>query len=177
LTRELETRAQMADSNKLASWRDAPRWMKLVLVLSLLANALVVGLVAGSMLSFEERFENEPGLDRQQTRIFQMVPEDRREEARGILMSRQAERDAARDAMRAAQQQVFDAIRRDPFDAVALSAALAQRREASGQLWSLGYDQIADIAKTLTPEERANLAEAMEERSRRWLERQQASKP
>lgn len=165
----------MSETGETASWRRAPGWMKLLLVLSLLGNAAVTGLVAGSMMRHDRRPE-EPGLSRQQARILHMVPDPKREAARAILLSRKDEADAARVAMRAAQEEMVAAIRAEPFSAERLSAALAARQAASSQVWGIGYQQIAEIAAGLNAAERAELADRMEERYRRWAERQQRNR-
>jgi len=162
----------MSGTGEAASWKRAPRWMKLLLVLSLLGNAAVVGMVGGWMMHHRGG-PDEPGLSRQQARILHMVPEPKREAARAILMSRQDEIAAARAAMRDAQEEMVAAIRAEPFSTERLTAALAARRAASGQVWGIGYAQIAEIAADLDAAERAELADRMEERYRRWMERRQ----
>jgi uncharacterized membrane protein len=162
-------------------WRRAPGWMKLVLILSLSANVAVAGLVGGNAIRlwqgapFSSKPQNEPGLDRRQSRILRMVPDPRREEAREILLARQDEYRAARETMTAAQQALADAIRLDPLDPDRLTAALAERQSASGQMWGIGYEQLAEIARRLNAAERMEMATRLEERTRRWIERQERS--
>ena len=97
-------------------WRQAPGWLKLVLILSLSANVAVAGVVGGNAMRHRQDVplsrmtHNEPGLDRRQTRILHMVPDQRRSEAREILLGRQDEYMAARVTMSAAQQTFTDAI-------------------------------------------------------------------
>lgn len=158
-------------------WRGAPGWIKLLLIVSLSVNVAVVGLVAGTAAREEQgeffgsKGENEPGLDRRQSRILQIVPNQRREEARAILLSRQDEYMAAREAMSLAQMALVDAIRRDPFDPAALASALASRQAASARVWGIGYEQLAEIAARLSADERAELANRLEERTKRWVAR------
>jgi uncharacterized membrane protein len=75
--------------------------------------------------------------------------------------------------MRAAQMALIEAIRQEPLDPDRLSTALAERRAASGQMWGIGYDQMAVIASRLNAAERAEMADRLEERTRRWMERQE----
>ncbi|HSF94246.1 MAG TPA: periplasmic heavy metal sensor [Thermohalobaculum sp.] len=162
----------MADTGGKISWKRAPAWMKLLLVVSLIGNAAIAGM-AGGWMARDERQPNEPGLSRQQTRILHMVPEARRDEAREILLSRSDEIAAAREVMRSTQQKMLEAIRAEPFSPEQFKAALAERRAASSEVWGTGYEQLAEIAGKLTAAERAQMADAMEERYRRWTERRQ----
>ncbi|MFQ5566809.1 MAG: periplasmic heavy metal sensor, partial [Paracoccaceae bacterium] len=152
--------------------------MKLLLIVSLSANVAIAGVVGGKAIRHWQhgvasgKWQNEPGLDRRQTRILRMVPDARREEARAILLTRQDEYDASRETMRAAQQALVEAIRQDPLDPDRLAAALAELRTASGHMWGIGYEQMAEIVLRLDAAERAELAERLEERTRRWMERQ-----
>jgi len=168
----------MSSEREQTGWSVAPGWMKLILILSLSANVAVAGLVGGTAIrhwqfdSRDSRWRNEPGMDRQQSRILRMVPEARREDARVILLARQDEYKAARLALQKAQQAVVEAIRQDPLDTDRLDAALAERQAVSSRLWGIGYEQMAAIALHLNVAERAELAQRLEERTRRWLERQ-----
>ena len=160
-------------------WRQAPGWMKMVLILSLSVNVAIAGLVGGSAIRHWQhgvasgKWQNEPGLDRRQTRILRMVPDARRGEARMILLARQDDYKAARGTMRAAQQGLVEAIRQEPLDPERLAAALAERRAASGRMWGIGYEQMVEIVHRLDAAERAELATRLEERTRRWMERQE----
>jgi uncharacterized membrane protein len=102
-----------------------------------------------------------------------MVPDARREEARAILLARQEDYEAARETMRAAQRALVEAIRQEPLNPERLDAALAERRQASGRMWGIGYEQMAEITRRLNAAERAEMAQRLEERTRRWMERQE----
>jgi uncharacterized membrane protein len=151
--------------------------MKLLLILSLSVNVAIAGLVGGNAIRYWQhgaasgKWQNEPGLDRRQTRILRMVPDARRGEARTILLAWQDEYKVARETMRAAQQALVEAIRQEPLDPDRLAAALAERRAASGRMWGIGYEQMAEIVHRLNAAERAELANRLEERTRRWMER------
>jgi len=169
----------MSGMGEKRGWRQAPGWMKLLLIVSLSANVAIAGVVGGNAIRHWQKgvasgkWQSDPGLDRRQTRILRMVPDARREEARTILLARQDEYEAAREAMRAAQQALVEAIRQEPLNPERLTAALAERRQASGRMWGIGYEQMAEIVHRLDAAERAELAERLEERTRRWMERQE----
>ena len=163
---------------KKSGWSRSPGWMKLLLIVSLSVTVAVVGLVGGNAVrnwhggSYYSKWQNEPGLDRRQSRVLGMVPDARRDEARTILLARQDEYTAARESMMAAQQALVEAIRQEPLDTERLTAALADRRSAGSRVWSIGYEQMAEIARLLNAAERAELANRLEERTKRWMERQ-----
>jgi len=159
----------MSEDREVQSWKRAPRWMKAVLVVSLVANAAVLGAVGGWKM--RHAMPDEPGLSRQQARILDLVPQSRREEARAILLSRQDEIAATWNEMRAAQAEMLAAIRAEPFSADRLASALAARRAASGKVWGIGYEQLGEIAARLDSADRAALADRLEERYKRWMER------
>ena len=169
----------MSGIGEKPGWRQAPGWMKLALIVSLSANVAIAGLVGGSAIRHWQhgaaggKWQNEPGLDRRQSRILRMVPDPRREEARTIILARRDDYQSARETMRAAQQALVEAIRQEPLDPDRLAAALAERRAASGRVWGIGYEQLGEIILRLDAAERAEVAKRLEERTRRWMERQE----
>jgi hypothetical protein len=102
-----------------------------------------------------------------------MVPDARRDEARAILLARQDEYKTARETMRAAQQALIDAIRQEPLNPERLAAALAERRQTSSRMWGIGYEQMTEIIHLLDSTERVEMANRLEERTRRWMERRE----
>jgi uncharacterized membrane protein len=171
----------MAETGEARSWATAPGWVKLLLVLSLSANVAVIGLIGGHAMRPDEhdRYGDEaavPGLSRQQSRILQMVPEARREQAKAMLLARSAEIEAARAALQTSQAALIEALRQEPLDPARLDAALSERQAASGRVWGIGYEQMIEIARQLSPEERAAMASKLEERTQRWMERQAVAK-
>jgi len=169
----------MSGTGESSGWRRAPGWLKLLLIVSLALNVAVIGMIGGTAMRGGEKSEygdktaNEPGLDRRQSRILRMVPEARRDAARAILMARSAEYSAAQAALKQAQMDLIDALRAEPFDPARVSAALEARRQASGTVWGIGYEQLVQIAADLTAAERGELADSLEERTKRWLARQE----
>lgn len=85
-------------------------------------------------------------------------------EARAV---RAAHRDALRgriDAVRAARAAAAEALAAQPFDPVAFQAALGQIGRASSDAQAAFHDAFAEIAVTLTPEERHDLAQRLARR-------------
>ena len=169
----------MNEISEKPCWRHSPGWMKLLLIVSLSVTVAVVGLVGGNAIrhwngeSYNSETINEPGLDRRQSRVLRMVPDAQKDQARMILLARQDEYAAARETMMAAQKAFIEAIRHDPLDTEKLATALTERRMASSQVWNIGYEQLAEIAGLLNATERAEMANQLEERTKRWMDRQE----
>lgn len=171
----------MSEAEGKSGWRKAPGWMKGLLIVSLGLNLAVAGLIGGhAMREWHQHrvaaLAAKSGLDRLQARILQLVPEAGRAQAKTILLSRQDEVRKARNEMRAAHKAFLEAIRQNPLDPKKLDQALAQRYAASGAYWRIGMEQMAAIARTLNASERAQLADRIEQRTRRWMKRLSARK-
>ena len=162
-----------------SGWCRSPGRMKLLVIVSLSVNVAVVGLAGGSAMHHGQsepdrvRQPDEPGLDRRQSRLLRMVPEARRDDVRPILLARQDEYQAAREAMRAARQALIETIRQDPMDAGRLNAVIADRREASVRMSGIGYEQMIEIVLILEAAERAEMAQQLEELAQRWKKRRE----
>lgn len=169
----------MSEAGESSGWRKAPGWLKLLLIVSLALNVAVIGMVGGTAMRGEEESEfgaktaNEPGLDRRQSRILRMVPEGRRDVALTIMQARSSDYETAQAALKKAQMDLIEALRANPYDEARVTAALAARREASGTVWGIGYEQLVEIAAGLDLTERGQLADSLEERTKRWMARQQ----
>lgn len=141
-----------------------PLWAKLVMVVSLSANLVVAGLVVGDLLRGEPA---RPGGDWLERRILGSLPEGRREAAQAVFAERAAEiaeLRAMRDSLRDEAAQLLEA---EPYDAGALLAVFDKRQLASSAMFALYYERVAELAKSLTPEERKLLADGLLRRSGR----------
>jgi uncharacterized membrane protein len=142
----------------------SPGWMKLLLILSLTANVLVIGVVAG----YELRDDRPRGGDRAVGWILEMVPDDRRgmaeahfAEARELMETTEGDRGALMDA-------VLAAIRAEPYQPSAVQAAMAAYGDSRSQRWQVLRERMATLLARLSPEERADFADNFEERMNRW---------
>ncbi len=96
------------------------------------------------------------------------VPEEARPIMKQAFEANKAEFDARRDAVRQAREKVADILKADPIDQAALDQALADLSQKSQAIRELGNTMMVDVAKQLSPEIRAQLAESWaKERFRR----------
>jgi len=150
--------------------RRAPRWMKILLGVSLALNLGVAAAAAGIAIRHGGPPHGGPGF-RDIGGFARFVPEARQDAARAELESHKEEFSAARDRMRAAREKVGEIFMAEPYDAEALAQALAEMRAASGESQAPLHEAMIKIGATLTPEERAQVIETFRERGRRWRER------
>jgi uncharacterized membrane protein len=146
----------------------SPGWIKLLLILSLTANLLVIGVVAGYELRDDGR---RGGTDRAVGWIVDMVPEERRDMAEAHFAEARAAIDTADGDRAALMDGVLSAIRAEPYDPAAVRAAMAAYGNSRSERWEVLRERMASLLARLTPEERATFADNFEERMNRWRER------
>lgn len=149
--------------------KKGPRWMRLLLAVSLAINLLVAGLVLGAVLRAgglhgAERAEGPPpSLRSLGLTPFYMAldPEDRhklRDEAR----ARSGSFRESREALRARFAAMLAALKAEPFDAGALRDIARQQREAGMRWQALGDDILMARIAAMSPAERAAYADRLE---------------
>ncbi|MGF1651213.1 MAG: periplasmic heavy metal sensor [Hyphomicrobiaceae bacterium] len=143
--------------------RRAPRWMIVMLVLSVGLNLLVVGAAAGLAWRF-----------RQMSPEFGMWPSSRPMHAEHGDSLRQRFRER-REAFRAQSEAVFEARRElrailelPDFDEARFSAAQENVIAATIDLRRAQADALKSIVRELSPDERKRLSKYLEPRYRRW---------
>lgn len=142
--------------------RRGGRGLKIALGLSLGLNLLIVGLVAGALLSIGpgRGQDGDPRLRSLGLGPFAIAL------PRG---DRQAVTDRIdRDALRADRREMGQALAElraallsEPFDRAAAEAALARSRDAAHAAQGQGHRALLDHIETLTPAERAELVERL----------------
>ncbi len=141
--------------------------MKLLLVLSLTANLVVVGIIAGRELREDDR----RGSSRAVTWILDMVPEDRRAMAEAHFAEARAKLDTPDDDRGADLAVVLAAIRAEPYDPAELQSAMAALGASRAERWAVLRERLASLLGQFTPAERAAFAENFEDRMNRWRKR------
>ena len=87
------------------------------------------------------------------------IPEEARPVMKQAFEAHKAEFDARRDAVRQARQKVADILKADPIDQTALDRALAELSQHSQSIRELGNAMMVEVAKQLSPELRAQMAD------------------
>lgn len=140
---------------------EAPRpSLPVLLIVSLMANMLLVGLIAGSALA--RRDAPDPPSAHAQIRLPEGMqqsasPEDRRAVRRAFTRAWMAAR-PLRAEQRAARRAVGEAILAEPYDAAALETAFERLRAADVALDAAIQAELARQLETLTSEQRLALA-------------------
>lgn len=153
------------------SIRDTPRWVTLLLVLSLAANLGVLGLFGGAVIGVRDADEDQA---RRLPFLLRVMPESRHDEARALLEESRSEREALEQGREAADAELIAAMCADPFDPARLEAAFATRREASAERRGLIRGHILELADRMSAPERAEMADRTEQMLRHWRERRAA---
>jgi len=136
------------------------KWLVIALVVSLSLNLVIAGFVIGRLGSgagFPARIDPIAGFPR----LMSQLPDERQEELRPLMGSYfQTMRPTFR-AMRAAQEEVFSAVKADPYQSEATRIALATFREKLLESQTSAHDAFIEFTSALTTEERHLLAKKM----------------
>ena len=131
--------------------RRAPRWMWIVLVLSVAINMVVAGMALATWLHF--RKGHGPGHSRF-ARFVETLPVDRRGDVRRMLENHRDRIRPLRRTLRRARRQARDAFAAEPFDREALIKAYADVANARIALTRVRQELFPKLADELTVEER-----------------------
>ena len=152
------------------------RWLMPLLLISLAVNLLVIGAIAGAMLS-PDGPRRHGGEDQRALRgvvgepFLRALPADQR---RALVRDAVANRDRVRES-RASLQKRLDAflaaLRTEPFDAEEVARLLADQRRAAIGRQELGEELLLKRLAGMSAEERAAYAERLEDRLKRFRRR------
>lgn len=141
------------------------RWLMPVLFVSLAANLLVAGVLAGAMLS-----PDGPRNERQDRQARGIVGEPfiralPREERRALFGEARQNRERIRESRNTLRQR-FNAflivLRTDPFDAEAAARLFGEQRQAAIRRQEIGETLLMNRLQAMTTEQRAAYADALE---------------
>ncbi len=157
----------MTDQTPARSLRSTPVWVKLVLVLSLGANLLIVGLVTGAAINFRKdggaplaRIDGPNPFLRAMTRDdARQMRSTLRPDAGALLSSRREGREA--------MQAILAQLRAPDLNEAALRAAFARLSQANAARADLGQDAILSYLVSLDAPSRAAFADRLEDSLRR----------
>lgn len=155
--------------------RRAPRWMWIVLMISLAINLLVIGLGVGTAIAFRRHglFWGASGMSADVVAFARGLPAERRLAVWDALAER---RQGIRPAWRQvgqARREVLAALGTEPFDRARFAAAQARLLEAEAKARSASQELVAEIAARLTPSERQRLV-SFRGHGMRWRWRRRA---
>lgn len=141
----------------------APRWMKVLLAVSLAMNLGVLGLVGGAAL----RGAGDRGRPDVRNIGFgpfsdALSPQDRQELRRAFLRDGGNPR-AMRQMMRAEVGTLLQVLRTEPLQEAGVRAAFSQFQQRGQERLELGQRLLADRIIAMSPDDRARFADRLEE--------------
>jgi uncharacterized membrane protein len=155
-----------------ATRSDRSRWLTIALVISLGINLLILGAVAGHLLSGHRHMWQRPGMmqgeagrgaDRPGDMVIQRMtaalPAEHRPAFEAAMAQHRPQLVESGRAVREARTKVRDAMVAEPFDRAKLDAAFAELRARSQELQTAVHTAVSDAAVKLPAEARQKLAE------------------
>jgi len=146
--------------------RRAPVWMRVALVFSLAFNLLIVGIVAGAIVS--GRAGGPPRIvDLSLGPLTRALSDEDRAAIGEALRSRDGFRPPRPVQRIAAAREVKQALLAEPFDREALARLLDAQRSHAAEVFLAGQDVLLDRLEAMTPEERRAFADRLAEEYRK----------
>ncbi|GGH55750.1 periplasmic heavy metal sensor [Frigidibacter albus] len=141
----------------------SPRWMRIVLVLSLALNLAGVGMVAGAVLGHSKKPPRPPMVSDLGFGPYTdaLSAEDRRA-LRSAFVERAPDFRDLRRVMRGDFDRLLAILRTEPYDAAAAAAVIAAQRDRARQGFELGQDLLVERLGAMTAAERAAFADRLE---------------
>lgn len=156
---------QMPEAGKTK--RRIPRWITIALVLSLGANILIVGMMAGAAF-------HGPGPDRRAFggpndfgNLARALPNHHQDALREHLRERREDLRAERAEMRGLLGQLQNALTAEPFDIDAVRALMQQQRQIMNRGAIAAQQALLARIEAMTDDERAEFAEHLGKQGRR----------
>ncbi len=140
----------------------APRWMKIALVVSLAANLLVVGAVAGLVLRLGPGGHGGGPRDMASAIYLHALPPAERQRILGEFRRRAPPAEERRAAFRAELGATITLIRAEPFEPAALARRIAAQRSLFAERADLGDRLFVERLAAASPAERQAYADRLE---------------
>jgi uncharacterized membrane protein len=137
------------------------RWGKLVLVASLSLNVLVVGLVAGTVMSGDPRVK--PTGDAADGGVRAVINALRHEDRRAIGRSLQDGKREMMEARKASNAALLETLRADVFDKVAFAEAMATQTNIATGRYIKSAEVLAERLNDMSDSERSAFADRFEQ--------------
>lgn len=149
----------------------AIRWLGFALVLSLSINAFIVGVIATRIIEVRDfrRPNPPPVVDAlaDANRLLRGFPKERRAELRGLVRYKRSALKPFRERLDEARNALADAVAADPLDVPRIDAALRAIQQIRADMRDAGRGITIDLISAMTAQERKQLAERLERRSRK----------
>lgn len=151
--------------------KDTPKarpWVKILLVASLALNLLVLGVVAGALLSGPRDRDRNPLLrDLGFGPFVTALPKKDRAALTLDLRKKSGPFLANRRELRRSMDEILSALRAEPFDAESFAALIQRQRTWIQERQDLGAAALVARISQMSPTERAAYADALRERLRK----------
>ncbi len=145
------------------------RWLLPLLIVSVAANLLVVGIVAGAMLS-PDGPRKRGGEDQRAIRgvlgepFFRALPANERRAMLSEVIGNREKFREGRDVLRQRVEQFLAALRAETFDRAEAERLLGQQRNAANRRQDMGEALLLDRLEAMTQAERAAYADELAQR-------------
>ncbi|MFT5507015.1 MAG: putative membrane protein [Hyphomicrobiaceae bacterium] len=146
--------------------RRAPRWMWIVLVVSIAFNLLVIGMAAAA--AFMHFRAGHDGPKSKMARFIHTLPSERQEKLQSVFDERRSRFRPFRRAMRQARRRARNAFIAEPFDRDVLVAAYADAAKARMALTKARQEWFENLAQLMTADERRKYVKTRRHRGHRW---------
>ena len=138
-------------NDKPASVRQLPLW----LIVSLMANMMLIGLLAGLLL---RPAPSKPFVDKSKARFSWVQSEGGGEPVALVLREAFQASESARATRVAARQALADAVAKDPYDEAAVREAFGKLRDADDSVNEATHEAMVKLFATLPVEDRKHMA-------------------
>ncbi|MEM6488494.1 MAG: periplasmic heavy metal sensor [Pseudomonadota bacterium] len=153
-------------------WMARP-WARWLLIGSLSANLAIAGLYAGAVAG-GNMGADEPvptaGQRGNGERILMLLPDTQKDAWREARAGQAWERRQIHAEMVLSNQEIIEAVRSDSFERALFEASLAERRRLSAALREMRHRTLADVATSMSRDERSMFADRLEQVALRWAE-------
>jgi len=144
----------------------APRWMKVLLVVSLALNLLIIGAVLGAALTGGGKWRGSHGPGGVGALTTSLSEDDRKVLKRRMARALVGDRDA-RQGYRAALFELLTQLRAPNYDAEAVAGSMARIRDHAGSRLETGQGLLVERLGEISAAERRAYADRLEEALRR----------
>jgi uncharacterized membrane protein len=138
----------------------APRWLIVVLLISVGFNLFLGGLMAARLVHAQR--DRDMRMPPPVARFFDQLPDQAREGMQGAMRQRQGEMRQRQQALRAARTALGEKLAAEPYDRTAVEAAFADLRQRQVDMRAVAHGALAETAAGLPADQRKRIADFVE---------------